>query len=219
MPETKANLASAGKPARASGQEPPAEGTVFDSVYKTLVHKAPQLIVPLINEMFGKDYPDSALVIHLSNEHEGPQGSRISDSVFQLQDRVYHVECQSTADNNMVIRMIEYDFAIALEGALGSGAPYEIDFPASCVLFLRHDDGTPDSLQMKVRLPDGGSFDYTTRVVKAQQFSSEDIFARRLLILLLILVIPALIRSVLIVIVFFFYGILHIIIVVIVIIL
>lgn len=161
-----------------------ADNTIFDSVFKTMVHKAPQLMIPFINEVFGRDYPQDATIVSYSNEHEGLRGSVIDDTVFRLQDKIYHVECQSTPDSNMVIRMIEYDFAIALEGALSAGAPYEMEFPSSCVLFLRHTASTPDVLSMKVNLPDGGSFDYQAKVVKAQLFSSDELFEKRLLLLL-----------------------------------
>ena len=80
--------------------------------------------------------------------------------------------------------MIEYDFAIALEEALAAGEPYEMNFPESCVLFLRDTANTPDVLKLKVNLPDGSSFDYVSNVVKAQRFSSDEIFEKRLLLLL-----------------------------------
>ena len=31
-------------------------GTVFDSVFKTMVRKAPRLLIPFINEVFGRNY-------------------------------------------------------------------------------------------------------------------------------------------------------------------
>lgn len=165
-----------------------ANNTVFDSVFKTLIHKAPHLIVPFINEAFGRSYPQDTPVVQFSNEHETPLGSRVDDSVFRLQDKLYHVECQSTPDSNMVVRMIEYDFAIALEQAIAqagfSHEPVEIDFPSSCVLFLRHTQATPDALRMKVNLPEGESFLYTAKVVKAQLYNSEEIFDKHLLLLL-----------------------------------
>ena len=184
MADSKTTIVNSSESTGQGGGKGPVEGTVFDSVYKTLIHKAPQLIVPLINEAFGKNYPGSALVLQFSNEHEGPRGNRVSDSIFQLQDKLYHVECQSTPDNSMVVRMIEYDFAIALESAINAGEPYEMDFPESCVLFLRHTSNTPDMLQMKVNIASGESFMYESRVMKAQLYDSNEIFEKRLLVLL-----------------------------------
>ncbi len=161
-----------------------ADNTVFDSVFKTMLHKAPKLIVPFINEVFGRNYPDDAPVVQFSSEHAGLRGSIIDDSVFRVGEKIYHIECQSTPDANMVVRMIEYDFSIALEQALAGGPPFRLEFPASCVLFLRHTHSTPDVLHMEVRLPDGDSFEYKVKVVKAQAYSKDDLFDRKLLLLL-----------------------------------
>ena len=79
-----------------------ADNTVFDSVFKTMVHKAPQLVVPFINEAFGRSYPSDAPIVQFNSEHEGPGGSTIADSVFRLGGKIYHLECQSTPDSNMV---------------------------------------------------------------------------------------------------------------------
>lgn len=161
-----------------------ADDKIFDSVFKTIVAKMPRLLVPFVNEAFGRDYPADAEVVPYGVEHETPAGARIADSVFRLGGRLYHAECQSTADGAMALRMIEYDFAIALDEAVRAGAPYEMTLPESCVLFLRHTASTPDRLTVRVNLPGGGSFDYGTRVVKAQEFTGDEIFEKRLLLLL-----------------------------------
>lgn len=160
------------------------DDAAYDSVFKTMVHKAPQLMIPLVNEVFDRDYPLDSMVTLFSDEHPGPRRTTIDDSVFRLQDKIYHVECQSTPDTDMVVRMIEYDFSIALEETLANGRPYHMDFPASCVLFLRHNSNTPDVLSIDVNLPDGKSFEYKVKVLKAQLVSSDDIFEKRLLVLL-----------------------------------
>ena len=161
-----------------------ADNTVFDSVFKTLVQKAPALVIPFINEAFGRDYPRDEPLVQFNSEHENDAGTTIADSVFKVRNKIYHIECQSTADSNMVVRMIEYDFAIALEETLRAGKPYELNFPESCVLFLRHSERTPDVLEMKVNTPNGGSFTYGVKVVKAQRFTTDEIFQKRLLLLL-----------------------------------
>lgn len=161
-----------------------ADSTIFDSVFRTTVQKMPELVIPLINEAFGREYPDDVAFEQLRNEHEERGGRIITDSIFRVCDRVYHIECQSGSDSRMALRMIEYDFAIALEEALAGGAPYEINFPDSCVLYLRHGESTSDVLDMKLNLPSGESFLYQTRVVKAQDYTGDEIFAKRLLLLL-----------------------------------
>lgn len=155
---------------------------IYDSVFKAMVHKTPKLLIPFINEVFGRRYEIDAPIMQFNEEHEGPLGTRISDSVFRIEDMVYHLECQSTHDASMVVRVVEYDFSIALQEALEQGAPYRMKFPSSCVLLLRHASKTPDYLEME--MPDSESFRHHTKIYKIQLVSEEEIFRRRLLILL-----------------------------------
>jgi hypothetical protein len=97
---------------------------------------------------------------------------------------LYHVECQSGGDETMVVRMVEYDFAIALGEAVRAGAPYEMDFPESCVLYLRKAGETPDFLEMRVNLPGGEHFTYRARAVYAQRYGRSEIAAKGLALLL-----------------------------------
>ena len=49
------------------------------------------------------------------NEHQLEDGEIITDSCLRIGDMLYHIECQSLDDETMAVRMVEYDFAIALE--------------------------------------------------------------------------------------------------------
>lgn len=95
--------------------------TIFDDVFRTMVQKMPQLMIPVINEVFQTNYGSCDLFSQLRNEHEEQFGKVITDSIIQIGGKLYHIECQSVADSTMVIRMIEYDFAIALEQTLQKG--------------------------------------------------------------------------------------------------
>ena len=161
-----------------------ADNTIFDSAFRTIVQKMPELVIPLINEAFGRDYPDDEPFEQLRNEHMEPGGKIETDSIFKVRGFLYHIECQSTEDSTMAVRMVEYDFAIALEEAARSDGRYVVRFPESCVLYLRHAKGTPDALRVQVVMPSGQSVDYESRIVKAQRYSSDEIFAKRLLLLL-----------------------------------
>ena len=158
--------------------------TIFDDVFRTMVQKMPRLLIPVINEVFQTDYLDNEEFQQLRNEHEEGQGKIITDSIIRIRDKTYHIECQSVDDNTMAIRMVEYDFAIALELATKNGRIYEMDFPESCVLYLRCTNATPDILQVKVNLPDKNSFMYYAKVVKLQNYTKKDIFEKKLLFFL-----------------------------------
>ncbi|MBR6771750.1 MAG: hypothetical protein IKM28_11110 [Lachnospiraceae bacterium] len=84
----------------------------------------------------------------------------------------------------MAVRMVEYDFAIALEQATKKGRMYEMDFPESCVIYLRCSSATPDRLEVKVNLPNGDYFIYEAKVVKVQNYTKDVIFQKKLLFFL-----------------------------------
>ena len=95
--------------------------TIFDDVFRTMIEKMPYLAVPLINEVFHTSYPEDVKITQLRNEHQQEDGEIITDSCLLIGKKMYHIECQSTDDTTMVIRMIEYDFAIGIEHAEKKG--------------------------------------------------------------------------------------------------
>ena len=73
--------------------------STFDDVFRTIALKLPQLMIALINEAFGENYPEDAEVIQLRNEFVSDSGKVITDSIFYICGRYYHIECQSNADS------------------------------------------------------------------------------------------------------------------------
>ncbi len=161
-----------------------ADNTIFDDVFRTMLEKMPVLIIPVINEVFHTSYTKKDEIVQYRNEHHLPSGGITTDSYFRISDKLYHFECQSTADSSMSIRMIEYDFSIALEEASKSGDMYEMNFPHSCVIYLRHNSHAPDQLKVKVNLPDKTAFVYQIPILKVQEYTRHDIFQKKLLFFL-----------------------------------
>ena len=159
------------------------KSTTFDDVFRTIAQKMPFMMVALINEAFGESYPDNVKIQQLRNEFITKDKKIITDSLFLIKDKYYHIECQSNPDSTMEIRMIEYDFMIAHEHAEKKEGRYEINFPESAVLYLRHNKSTPDKLKVVVNMPDGRSFDYETKIIKAKDYTQEEIFRKKLLVL------------------------------------
>lgn len=147
--------------------------TIFDDVFRTMLEKMPKLVIPLINEVFGTAYPEDIEIIQKRNEHQTQNGRVITDSHLLIADRIYHIECQSTDDSTMVIRMIEYDFAISLENVQKENGRYRIYFPQSCVLYLR---GTKkmDMISMELVMPNGNTAEYTVPIVQVQNFTCDE---------------------------------------------
>ena len=92
--------------------------TIFDDVFRTIAQKMPQLLIPLINEVFHTSYSEEEQFEQLRNEHYEKYGTVITDSIIRIGGHIYHLECQSSKDRTMVIRMFEYDISIALEHAV-----------------------------------------------------------------------------------------------------
>ena len=158
--------------------------TIFDDVFRTMIEKMSYLAVPLINEVFHTSYPEDVKITQLRNEHQQKDGEIITDSCLLIGKKMYHIECQSTDDTTMVIRMIEYDFAIAVENAEKQGRRYRIEFPRSCVLFLRSSGNTPDYLEADVIFPDGKTHVYSIPAIKMADYTKDHIFEKNLLMLL-----------------------------------
>ena len=149
-----------------------------------MIEKMPYLAVPLINEVFHTSYPEDVKITQLRNEHQQKDGEIITDSCLLIGKKMYHIECQSTDDTTMAIRMIEYDFAIAVENAEKQGRRYRIEFPRSCVLFLRSSGNTPDYLEADVIFPDGKTHVYSIPTIKMADYTKDHIFEKNLLMLL-----------------------------------
>lgn len=158
--------------------------TIFDDVFRTMIEKMSYLAVPLINEVFHTSYPEDVKITQLRNEHQQKDGEIITDSCLLIGKKMYHIECQSTDDTTMAIRMIEYDFAIAVENAEKQGRRYQIEFPRSCVLFLRSSGNTPDYLEADVIFPDGKTHVYSIPAIKMADYTKDHIFEKNLLMLL-----------------------------------
>ncbi len=179
--------------------------TIFDDVFRTIAQKMPFLLIPLINEVFGTEYSDKQEFEQLRNEHYEKFGKVVTDSIIRIGGHLYHIECQSGRDGSMAVRMIEYDFAIALERYSQSGSDMDVDilenapcpqpdgseqrimeitFPESCVLYIRNHKNMPKQHKVRVRFADGQSIVYSVPVILAQDYTVDRIFEKRLLILL-----------------------------------
>ena len=158
--------------------------TIFDDVFRTMVEKMTYLVVPLINEVFHTSYPEDVKIVHLRNEHQMEDGELITDARLLIGDKVYHIECQSVDDTTMSIRMFEYDLAIALENRRKVGRRFFVEFPRSCVIYLRTTRNTPDVEEVELLFPDGQVCVYRVPTVKLECYTKDSIFEKNLLLLL-----------------------------------
>ncbi len=157
---------------------------IFDDAFATMVEEYPQVLIPTINEVFGTAYGKEEKVHLFRNEHHEKDGTIITDLYAGVRDGLYHVECQSNEDKEMVIRMLRYDFAIAWKNAEWGEEGCEVKFPSSCVLYLRSTKNTPDVMKVRLVLQNGQTSDYTVPVVKIKKYGAKEIFKKNLMLFL-----------------------------------
>lgn len=158
--------------------------TIFDDVFRTIAQKMPFLLIPLINEVFHTAYAENQKFDQLRNEHYEKFGKIVTDSIIRIGGHLYYIECQSKRDGDMVLRMVEYDFAIAVERSKMEDGIIEIDFPESCVLYIRNHIHMSDYHTARIRFADGQTITYKVPVIMAQDYTVDSIFKKRLLALL-----------------------------------
>lgn len=184
MKQTKGTLPSVANSVETTQEENAVHSTIFDDVFRTIAQKMPQLLIPLINEVFHTNYSEDTDFEQLRNEHYEKYGKIITDSIIRIGPHLYHIECQSERDADMVIRMFEYDISIALEHTSKIEDTWQIEFPQSCVLYVRNHRHLPESHTAIVKFADGQQVTYQVPIIHAQNYTVNAIFEKQLLILL-----------------------------------
>ncbi len=174
---------------------------IWDEVLKREIELHPGLLLPLIKEVFGKDYSAGAAIGLIATEyvvrriHKG-EGSTLNsiyaDIAVQIGKRdIYHLECQMNRDKEMVVRMLEYDIHIglvhsvrAVSGKKSSDAGMEMLMPRSVILYLNYMDNVPSKEKCLIRFADGSTYEYHVPVMKVQSYSLEMIEQKQLMILI-----------------------------------
>ena len=162
--------------------------TPYDDASRTLLKRCPNLILPIINEIFNTNYAPTEKVTLLDNEfflnrQNGNQVERITDSNFLVKSIPYHLEFQSSTDGTILIRIFEYDSQIALQNSTLEGNGLKVKFPNTALIYLRHTKNTPDEMNILIEVP-GNSCGYAVPVIKVQAYSIEEMFEKHLLFLI-----------------------------------
>ena len=172
--------------------------TPYDDAFRTMITDAPITLIPLINEMFkesgihllGKEKLNLSANEIFLNQQNGEQAKRITDSSFTISDgehvRRFHIECQSTTDGTMVIRMFEYDAQIALNDARNTSDTEHlvVNFPESGILYLRSNEDTPKYVTTTIKVPGGQQVTYKIPTLSISSYSAEDIIDKKLYFLI-----------------------------------
>ncbi len=178
-------------------------GTPYDDVFRTMLNDCSRFILPLLNEVFGENYDGTETIVfandyHFQNKQDGAEDKIITDASFKVikgeTEKKYHLECQSTIDNSMVLRFFEYDSQIALDdatiekivgddGGKKSDGLLTVTFPHSAVLYLRSNKNTGDVMTIRFVTP-GGEVKYDIPIIRMQSYSLEDIWEKEIYLLI-----------------------------------
>ena len=170
------------------------ENTPYDDVFKTQKIESPKLLIPVINEAFHKNYSENAEIIKLEDEiflrkQDGYEEKRITDAVMKVRDnqesveRFYHIECQSTKDTSISIKMYEYDSQIALKDREWDGKKLKVKFPYSTIIYLRSDDTMGKNIKITLNTSEDEA-EYQILLIKLKNYTLDMIFEKHLFILL-----------------------------------
>lgn len=159
-------------------------GTIYDDVLRTLQERHPELLIPLVNEVFHTAYSQTAKVTRLPEEYQKVVSKVIADSCSMIENCIYHIECQSTKNGKMVLRMVEYDFFMALAHTEKQDGHYRLRMPKSCVLYLRGGTDISDKEELQLELADGQIVSYCVPNVNIEDYTIDKIFEKKLLLFL-----------------------------------
>lgn len=165
-------------------------GTIFDDAFKTECEKLKPLLIPLINEIFGTEYdvsvvePDRMADEHHLTYEDGTDIKNITDACLKIDGRYYHIECQSTEDGEILIRLVRYNSMIALENMeyTSDGKTLIVDYPKSALVKLRGSEGRITHMMVEHRHGMEMAREAIT-VMNVPAYSMDDIFKKELFFL------------------------------------
>ena len=171
----------------------PVSNTPFDDVFKTECVKLKQYLVPLVNELFGEEYlVEEAEVDRYANElyrvdtsEEGYEyiSKRFSDSCVRINGKIYELECQSTEDGSILLRLADYNMRIAMEGAIFPKGSRKLilELPKSALVMLRSGmDGQKGSKMAIEYCHEDQKILMEIPVLHVQAYSLDEILSKKL---------------------------------------
>ena len=172
--------------------------TLYDDVFKTQCSYMLPLLIPVVNELFGTDYElDKSELERYANEHmkmavsedDSQKVSKvISDSYLKLNGVIYHIECQSTADGSILIRILDYNMQIAYENAKLNTTKeiLEVKLPNSAIMMLRPtSEDEPKKTERIIRYYyKDQQIDMVVPVMHVQGYSMKEIYEKNLYFLI-----------------------------------
>ena len=135
----------------------------YDSVFKTMKLKTKRLFIPVINNIFGRDYAFNENIEILSSEcayiRTASDGTSLephlleSDYRIKLSRATYLLECQSYDDDTIQIRITEYAFLSAIDEAQYGPGWAHVEMPHIAIIYIKCGKILPDETIIRFDFP------------------------------------------------------------------
>jgi len=94
------------------------------------------------------------------------------------------MEGQINADSIIVLRVFEYGFRDAMKNQIVDGDRIILPFPAPVIIFLEHNDKTPDEVILELNFDGQGKYEYRVPTMKFLSYGVEELHKLGMTILL-----------------------------------
>ena len=167
--------------------------TPYDDVGRTMMTDAKQMLIPVINELYGTAFTGNEVIELLQNENffedeEGDENKRVTDSFIKIVDkgisRYFQIEIQSSEEGTILIRIFEYGSLIARRLSVLDGDTLTVTYPDSALMALRSTSKTPDRMKIVIKVPGGKEVSYDVPVLKVKNYDLDEIFRKKLFFLI-----------------------------------
>ncbi|MDR1398981.1 MAG: hypothetical protein LBJ41_03565 [Treponema sp.] len=85
----------------------------------------------------------------------------------------YHLEAQINNDEDIALRVFEYDWQAGLRSKTVCGNVITVKFPRSIVMYWKTTKNTPDVVTLRLEFPDGATYDYQVKRFKLLDYTIE----------------------------------------------
>jgi hypothetical protein len=163
------------------------ENVKMDEILKQLFQVSNNVLVVMLNSLFGKDIDPEKTEVEISNNEFVTEelGLLRGDLFLTLTNSEkknrFHIEFQTIQDRGMVIRMFEYGFHKARElASLKEEEETVIFIPEQIVIFVEEHESVRDELKMRLVFPEDQEMVYRVPVIKYWQFDCQELLQRKL---------------------------------------
>ena len=162
---------------------------IFDKILKRILNLSKIAIISLINGIFNENFPLDSEISLCSTENIGISLSKtVADIIIVIRwgnkCRKFHIEGQINADSIIVLRVFEYGFRDALKNQIVDGDRIILPFPAPVIIFLEHNDKTPDEVILELNFDGQGKYEYRVPTMKFLSYGVEELHKLGMTILL-----------------------------------